>query len=534
MAITQDILTTPHSGYNYIDALLAAGPDWNYLTSNGSTFLTTLYYSFDTSGSQYEKGVQPFNAAQQQAVREILGYASQVTGISFAETPSATAADLHFAAAAIASLDLGGVCYAPYRYYATATGQLTSYTADAFIYLDAVRTADPEPVAGSWWYQAMLHEVGHALGLKHPFAATADNQTVLAAPYQDDTGYTVMSYTQAAGGYASQFGSYDLAAFNYLYGGDGLRGSRGAGTNGLYLTGSPLSELITLPHGNVTLDDTGGVDAVCYNNPQDAYSITPTTDKQWLHIQGDQIDHLVSTSLEYLCFSDGTVVVDTLQNLQGKTVQGTVEHDLLIGSASADLLAGLAGNDTIAGNGGNDLVFGGDGLDTVQLLDRMDSAVITHENDFWTVTGHSGSSRLSGVERVQFSNGKVALDLAVDQKAGQAALLTAALAGKNALADSRAVGWVLGLLDNSGGDLGQLCNTLVSADWFKALTGGTDSGLAALLSNNLASQTAYLDLLQVHGGSLSQSELLMYATLSPENQANIDLAGLQQSGLVYF
>lgn len=534
MAITQDILATPHSGYNYIDSLLAAGPDWNYLTGNGTSFRTILYYSFDTSGSQYENGVQAFNAAQQQAVREILAYTSQVTGISFAESASASMADLHFATAAIASQDLGGVCYAPYQYYANNNNQLTSYTSDAFIYLDAVRTADPAPVAGSWWYQAMLHEVGHALGLKHPFAATADNPSVLSAPYQDDTGHTLMSYTQA-GEYASQFASYDLAALNYLYGGDGLRGNLGVGTNGLYLTGSTLSELVTLPHGNVVLDDTGGVDAILYDSQQGAYSISLTADKQWLHIQGDQIDHLVSNNLEYICFSDSTLVVDTLLQLQGTTVLGTVENDLLVGSVGSDLLAGLAGNDTITVNGGNDLVFGGDGLDTVRFMDFMDSAVITHENENWTVSGRSGISQLSGVERVQFNNGKVALDLDINQEAGQAALLTASLAGKEAVSDPGAVGWVLGLLSSRSGDMDQLCSDLVSAGWFKSITGGTDAGLATLLSNNLSGQdfNSYLGLLEGHGGDMSQSELLMYVALSPENQANIDLVGLQQSGLVY-
>lgn len=81
---------------------------------------------------------------------------------------------------------------------------------------------------GSYNYEALIHEIGHALGLKHPF----DGAPTLPSG-QDSTLYTIMSYTAPANnmyatatGYSwSSYGVnintpmvFDIAAIQYLYG----------------------------------------------------------------------------------------------------------------------------------------------------------------------------------------------------------------------------------------------------------------------------------------------------------------------------
>ena len=63
MATVSDLTTTPLSGYNWIDALLDSGPDWNYLTPVGNT----LQYTFSvTTGNEAGKsGQEAFTLAQQ-------------------------------------------------------------------------------------------------------------------------------------------------------------------------------------------------------------------------------------------------------------------------------------------------------------------------------------------------------------------------------------------------------------------------------------------------------------------------------------
>ncbi len=549
MAMKQDILLTPASGYQHIDALLAAGPDWNYLTSNGSDFRTTLYYSFAVDGPRYEAGVQVFNTAQQQAARQVLSYVASVTGISFAEAATSTAADLHFAVAQVANPEFGGICYAGYQYTADATGRLTSYSANAFIYLDSVRTSNPTPVAGSWWYQALLHEIGHALGLKHPFEATADMPTTLQPPYQDTTSFSIMSYTHTSAAYYSQFNEYDLAALNYLYGGDGLRGDWGMGTSGLYLTGSTMDDLLYAPAGKAVVVDPGGNDTISYRGALEDYRIIPSLDKTWLHVIGTDTDHLISSSIENLSFSDSTVLVRgfftpieqeavPIYAVEG-VVFGTDTADILIGTSGNDVYCGFAGDDTFVVTGGDDLLFGGMGLDTVQFDVARHEAVVTNKSGAWSVNSHKGVAALHAIERLEFTDSKVALDLHASQSAGQAALVAAAAGGAERLGDLVFLGELIELFD-SGETIQQVCRDITDADWFHVATDGTDAGFVNLVYQHIigtaptaAEQGSLLGMLAGYGGSMSQADLLAVAALTQVNQNSVDLVGLQQTGLVF-
>lgn len=542
MATTHDILTTPQSGYNYIDALLAAGPDWNFLTADGVNYRTTLYYSFDTSGSQYEKqGLQGFNVAQQQAALDILAYVTQTTGIRFESATSSGAADLHFAVADVVNPELGGVCYAAYSYTGTLTGQLSSYSADAYIYLDSQQATNQAPVVGSWGYQALLHEIGHALGLKHPFEATQDATVTLTAPYQDTTAYSVMSYTLAGDSYYSQFNEYDLAALQFLYGTDGLGGSWGVGTGGLYLTGSSFDSVLTLPSGQVTLTDSGGTDLVRYEGAQEEYTLVPTRDKLWLHVSGNTTDHLISSSVEYLSFGDGTTVeTEALFYPKGWVILGSSAADMLTGTLAGDLLFGAAGNDVFSGGGGNDLFAGDEGLDTVLINEYVADGLISRTDGVWSLRDSYGeTSNFSSIERLQFLDGNVALDVDPNESAGMAALLATAAKGLAAVADRDFMGEIIALFD-SGNDLYQTSELIVGTDWFKAATGGTDTGFINLVYEHVmgvipaaAEQDVFLGLLTGQGGSMDQADLFVAAALSQANQDTVNLVGLQQTGLAY-
>lgn len=64
---------------------------------------------------------------------------------------------------------------------------------------------------GTPGYWTALHEIGHAIGLKHPFDG---NPTLKAS--EDNNANTVMSYTDK--GNLSSLGSFDVAAVRHLYG----------------------------------------------------------------------------------------------------------------------------------------------------------------------------------------------------------------------------------------------------------------------------------------------------------------------------
>jgi serralysin len=259
MATVSDLTITPLSGLNHIDALLDIGPDWNFLT--GVT-ANTLYYTFSVSSGNEKNvtGQEAFTQAQQIAVKSAFNYLQQITGIQFVETAIGTNAQIHLANRNLDGSQTTGLCSWESSYTFSTGNVLSSYSANAYVYLDNVewlgQNRDLTP--GSVGYQTLLHELGHALGLKHPF----ENDVRLPSG-QDSTNFSLMSYNDVGGPY-SAFSAYDIAALNWLYGGDGLRGALGINSTGggRYITGTTGADRITGTDGDDLIAGLGGYDAI--------------------------------------------------------------------------------------------------------------------------------------------------------------------------------------------------------------------------------------------------------------------------------
>lgn len=309
-----DIESTPLSPLNHVNALLDQGPDWNFLMPSNNTILYTFSVA---SGNEVRSGTpvtgqQAFSVSQQLSTRGAMDYISQLTGIVFRETSDGASAHVHLANIDIASADTVGLCSWRVSYSSnTTTGELTSYDADAYVYLDnrewAARNANLTP--GSGGYETLLHELGHMLGLKHPH-----EDAIQLPALQDDTSQTLMSYEHTGGPYA-QFNSLDIAALDWLYGRDGLAGALGinSATGARYLSGSSQSETIngtqfndTLrgDKGNDMLNGGAGTDTAVFSGNRAAYSFG-IMNAETLMVSGpDGTDTL--NQIELFQFSDGT------------------------------------------------------------------------------------------------------------------------------------------------------------------------------------------------------------------------------------
>lgn len=324
MATVSDITTTALSGLNHIDALLDKGPDWNFF---GNSTNNILYYTFSTaSGNETGKtGQETFSAAQQAETRTAFTYLQQLTGIEFRETNDGTAAQIHLANMDLEGRNTTGLCSWLAGYRSLSNGTLTEYTANAYVYLDnnEWRSMNQNLTPGTQGYETLLHELGHALGLKHPFREGVADEIVLPSN-EDNTSNTLMSYDQM-GGWYSTYRPYDIAAFNWLYGGDGLRGALGINstTGGRYITGSFKDEVLvgtafndTLQGngGNDMIDGGAGIDTVVYNGNRNAYTFGTLADGALTVSGAEGTDTL--RNIDWLQFADMTVeranvVVDT-------------------------------------------------------------------------------------------------------------------------------------------------------------------------------------------------------------------------------
>jgi len=321
MATVTDITTTPTSGLNHIDALLDTGPDWNYLTPAGNT----LYYTFSiASGNESgQSGQAAFTLAQQAATRTALAYISKLTGIQFAEVVNGTDAQIHLCNLDLQGSNVTGLCswHSSYSYSGT---QLVSYDADAYVYLDNVEwfAQNQNPAPGTYGYETLLHELGHALGLKHPF-----DDSIHLPSSQDNTSNTLMSYTNVGGAHAA-YSPYDIAALNWLYGGDGLGGALGinstsggryiTGTSGAdTLTGTAANDKLEGDGGNDMIDGGNGFDTAVFRGARSNYAFNALANGDLVVTSLDGIDGTDTLrSIEMLQFSDMSVsradiVVDT-------------------------------------------------------------------------------------------------------------------------------------------------------------------------------------------------------------------------------
>ena len=339
MATISDLTATQYSGDARADALLDEVVPWNYYPDGRQV----LYYTFDASaGSLIDQEtvapVRPFNAAQMLAARQILQYAATVTGITFMETASSTQADIHFGAANLQGPSVAGLTSWGYSYNYDAGGTIARLDIEAIIYLDNVEHAgiNTTPQAGGYGYEVLLHEVGHLLGLAHPF----DSPYPLPAA-QDNTNNTVMSYTDA-GSPKSTFQSYDLLALQWIYGGDGLAGRYGFNSsNGpalpppgpVEITGTSRADTLRSTAANEAFDGKGSVDTLVLQGARIEYTLTRKG-------SGWQL-------VDKAAGRDGTDTLKNVERLQFSTDSLALDLDGAAGTA-ARLLGALLGGAAVA------------------------------------------------------------------------------------------------------------------------------------------------------------------------------------------
>lgn len=353
---TTDLNQVNYSGDIKIDALIDNNVNWNYLTPSRSI----LYYSFDIKNFNDSKNhttVSAFNAAQQDAARAELKYVTSILGIKFVEVSTTKEADIHFSNTNLEGKSTAGLCDNSYSYNYNEKNMVTNYTGEAYVYLDNVEwnKENSAPTAGSQGYETLLHEIGHALGLKHPF------ETPKTLPRADDnTNNTIMSYTHK-GVYKTEFQSYDLAALKWLYGTDGLTEVQAKVTAGDdFLVGTAKADSIEGLAGNDTLDGGIGSDTLTGGGGNDLYIVDNVKDK--IIEISSQLD--VDTVQSGVNFSLPKYVENLM--LTGNAVVGTGNESAnhLVGNDLANTLNGMNGNDTLEGGKGNDKLTGGQGEDT--------------------------------------------------------------------------------------------------------------------------------------------------------------------------
>ena len=208
-----------YSGDIRVDSLITPYEqqwNWNFIAPGRA-----LQYTFDvsdtSSASPSLTRSTPFNAAQRSAAKAILNYVTSVTGIVFVESTDPQLADFIFVTA-----DAGGFGQVS---WSSVSRRPAAYIALNYSSVNSNRSVDPfgfvAPSPGTFGYMVLLHEIGHALGLKHP------TEGLFRIPATDAVLPNTVMLAAFGGGGASTFAPYDLLALKWIYGGDGLGGNNG-------------------------------------------------------------------------------------------------------------------------------------------------------------------------------------------------------------------------------------------------------------------------------------------------------------------
>ena len=384
-------------------------------------------YAFATSPVDKDEpgkamsGFDTYSETQKAAIRTVLDHIAEHVNVKFNEGSNAT---LNFYKHTMDTAETVG-----YGIY----GGGVHLSSERFTADDAFRSDIPYRIEGGdaieyYGWHAALHEVGHTLGMDHPFdhAKKGDGKPDLSVAENRDT-LSVMSYVdgetiplRAGSNYYPEFpiaqnklGIYDLAALHHSF-----------GVNPNYHSGDDtytFKEFNKDAVGNdIYIHDGGGLDTFDASEQTLDLNID-LTPGSWIYA-GEKTAHLalnddLTPTHGQMFIGYGTQIENAKGGSGNDTIKGNSAANYLFGFDGDDTLDGGAGNDQLEGGRGADTLTGGKGADTFIFASPLDGKADTildfnfNEGDVLQLDHNIFTALQSGTLAAdQFVKGKAAQD----------------------------------------------------------------------------------------------------------------------------
>jgi hypothetical protein len=215
-----------------------------------------------------------------------------------------------------------------------------------------------------------------------------------------------------------------------------------------------------------------------------------------------------------------------------KPLGRNVQNESLVGTSGNDKIFGFDGDDFIKGETGDDNINGGVGIDTAIYDGTSANATIRKiPAGYIVVSSAGGNDTLANIERLQFSDKTIALDIAGN--AGQAYRIYKA--AFNRTPDNGGLKYWIGMMDG-GTNLSSVASGFIASNEFKSLYGANPSNdqFVAKLYNNVLGRAPdtggfnyWLGLL--NNKQIDMTSILVNFSESTENQAGV--IGVIQNGI---
>jgi hypothetical protein len=350
------------SGDPQIDGIVS-NSKWGF--SWGDRTLTYSFYEDSVFGGTYygaETGVREVSERVKSNVRSIFKNISSFVNVNFQEV---TESSTNYGRLRFMVSNAPKYAYAYYPH----TDNLASVAGDVHLSSAYDVSGDNfngfQNSAGSHGYMSLIHEIGHAMGLKHPH-----EDAPLLPEQLDNTTNTVMTYNFSAGSPAATAMPLDIKALQYLY------GSRSHSTaDSTYLFTDKVDQYLvdgqqffsTVNSTKQTIWDTGGIDTLDFSNLSIAES-------------GYRLDMNPSGILTTNTAFNTAPYKNQTTSMYGTVIANNVLVEKLINSGSNDTIFANSAANTFSGyspqrNTGNDVIWNASGQDTLDLLAYTSSDV---------------------------------------------------------------------------------------------------------------------------------------------------------------